>query len=48
MQIMYAYFAADKQTLQLSITLYFEINRVMRVIEGILDTVKMFYASFFR
>ena len=40
--------AADKQTLSLNIIFHFEINEVMRVIESKLDTVKMFYASFFR
>ena len=40
--------AADRQTLSLNIIFHFEIKRVMRVIEGKLDTVKMFYASFFR
>ena len=41
MQITSPYFASDKQTQQLNIILYFEINRV---IEGKLDTVKTFYA----
>ena len=48
MQITSAYFTADQQTLQLNMILYFEINGVMRVIEGKLDTVKMFHGSFFR
>ena len=39
---------SDKQTLQLNNILHFEIKRVMRVIEGKLDTLTMFYASFFR
>ena len=46
-RITFAY-CADKQTLSLNIIFHFEINEVMRVIESKLDTVKMFYASFFR
>ena len=40
--------AADKQTLSVNMIFHFEINEVMRVIDGKLDTVRMFYASFFR
>ena len=46
-RITFAY-CADKQTLSLNIIFHFEINEVMRVIDGKLDTVRMFYASFFR
>ena len=50
MPIIFPYSAAnsDKQILLLNITFDIDINGVMRVIEGKLDRVKMFFASFFR
>ena len=49
MPIIFPYSAnSDKQILQLNITFDIDTNGVVRVIEGKLDTVKMFFASFFR